>query len=172
MSEIPALDAYQTAKPDEPTFTLQGGDPLAAPLIRLWVCAARMQNGLGTALDVQELYAAAQDNKIESNSEARKLLVRATWAEREGWKFDEYRKGNLTEEQSPARTFDEFARLDIWDIRRRCAGLISNFIGELNEYRMQLIKHEFLIEDGELDNVIFGEIAGLQSIMARIEVKK
>ena len=26
----PALDAYVTAKPDEPTWTVQGGDPLGA----------------------------------------------------------------------------------------------------------------------------------------------
>jgi hypothetical protein len=42
---VAPLDAYATAKPDEPTFTLQGGDPLAGPLVRTWAFLARRRAG-------------------------------------------------------------------------------------------------------------------------------
>ena len=47
------LDGLLTAKPGEPIFTLQGGDPLAAPLVREWARQARERAHSGEVPDAK-----------------------------------------------------------------------------------------------------------------------
>jgi len=81
--EVPgAFDAFETAKPGEPIFTLQGGDPLAAPLVLQWAKAARLKG-----LELRESTNPVEQDKGEV------LLLKATEAEQISWDMDRYRKG-------------------------------------------------------------------------------
>jgi hypothetical protein len=129
---VAPLDAYATAKPDEPTFTLQGGDPLAGPLVRAWAFLARRracvirfeQESFG------ELIEAAIGNSAEHDEQERDgLLVRATAAEQVSWEMDAYRKGNHHKDQ-PAEAVDthlnELQRIDLHDMKVRIAQELSD----------------------------------------------
>jgi len=167
------LDAYETAKPDEPIFTLQGGDPLAAPLVRLWAELARARTGLRPHLLVTMndcRRTGSEASVAHDPKEVNRLLIRATEAEQISWLMDEYLAGGIVIAQDAEKHFDEFEKLDIYDIRRRCASAISNFFSELNDYREELVKHEFL--DAELNNSIEGIILALRSIEAKIGISK
>lgn len=176
MNEIPApLDAYETAKTGEPTFTLQGGDPLAAHLVRLWAILARLQAGAGISTNdnlLDRAKAAALANASESNRESKALLVRATQAEQVSWTMDEYQKGIVSEVKAPDKLHNEFERLDVYDIRRRMASVISEFFSNLEGHRQELLRHEFIIEGNELDNAISGSILALRSIKEQIEIRR
>lgn len=75
-----AYDAIETAKPDEPLFALQGGDPFAPASIHKWVEQAR---------------AAAT---LEPDNEKREALLRkATNAEAVAWAMVEYQRGELAQ---------------------------------------------------------------------------
>src|SRR5205085_1542980 len=95
------LDAYVTAKPDEPTFTLQGGDPLAEPLVQLWAHLARVRTGLLTG-DADWIYPALKaachpDSDLSGNErEVNNLLLRATAAEEVSWAMRDYCRGNTS----------------------------------------------------------------------------
>jgi hypothetical protein len=95
---VAPLDAYATAKPDEPVFTLQGGDPLAAPLVRLWAQLARLRTGLGKGLwppsftDAEN--AVLNHDVSHDEKESANLLLRATAAEEVSWAMDAYVNGN------------------------------------------------------------------------------
>lgn len=168
------LDAFESAKPNEPIWTVQGGDPLGAPLLRIWAVFARIQAGVITANCTngvfEQILRAANNNPPANEREEEALLVRATATEEISWSFDRYLKHGAVSkgEEKEDRTFDEFARLDIYDIRRRTASRISNFFSELHDYREQLKKHNWL--DEELDNQIEGTICALKSIEAKIKI--
>ena len=91
------FDGMENAKPGEPVFTLQGGDPLAAPLVQLWADAARKRAGVGAgnstvlAGDLTKLIRAACEQVGDHKRE--ELLLRATEAEAISWEMDAYRKG-------------------------------------------------------------------------------
>lgn len=69
-------DGLENAKPGEPIFTLQGGDPFAPATILFWANLAREA---GRAADNSE--------------DALKLLRKAGSAEEAAWAFAEYQKG-------------------------------------------------------------------------------
>lgn len=137
--EIPApLDAYETAKPDEPTWTVQGGDPLGAPLLRVWAIFARIQAGVipdqGTEAVYAQLLKAANNNPPENDREKHGLLLRATQTEEVSWSMDDYRAGRTAAEgsKSPAEnSLDEKARLDLHDFRVRSAQKLNDMVYEL-----------------------------------------
>jgi hypothetical protein len=144
---VAPLDAYATAKPDEPTFTLQGGDPLAGPLVRLWASAARVRAGLaGNVLEAASaLLKTARSHAVEADDrEHDSLLVRATAAEQVSWDMDAYLKGNHRVEDKPAEGTDthlnELQRIDLHDLKVRIAQKLSSFRCELEELREALEK--------------------------------
>lgn len=156
---IAPLDAYATAKPDEPTFTLQGGDPLAAPLVRLWATAARFRAGIGTPatmLDPSKLLIAAQQHSVVHNErECENLKVRATAAEEVSWAMDAYANGEQCVDV-PSEAADthlsELQRIDLHDLRVRAVGRINSMVAELNELRPALVKAGFEDYLGDLLN--------------------
>lgn len=172
---IPApLDAYETAKPNEPIFTLQGGDPLSAPLIRLWALLARVRTEVVRG-DSDWIYppleAALRASTAHDPRESNNLLLRASQAEQVSWEMDSYRKGEGSAElQAERKTIDEFERLDIYDIRRRCASAISTFVSDLTTYKKALVEREFMSE--ELADLIDGGITVVKSIGTEIEIKR
>lgn len=168
------LDAYFTAKPNEPTWTVQGGDPLGGPLLRLWAHFARIQAnaypGRGLEGIFEQILKAANHNMPDKPSDREELLVRATETEYVSWNMDEYLKGYSSEEIRSWKTANVFDKLDVFDVRRRAASLISNFFSELNDYREQLAKLGSLSE--ELDNKLQGTILALRSIQKEISGEK
>ncbi|WOF43804.1 hypothetical protein KNJ79_02235 [Sphingopyxis indica] len=71
-----AYDGLENAKPGEPIFTLQGGDPFAPPTILHWA-------GLARAAGLQSA----------DKAEAARLLRKAASAEEAAWAFVDYQKG-------------------------------------------------------------------------------
>lgn len=69
-------DAIETAKPDEPLFAIQGGDPLGPKTVLFWASEARKAAG-----------------EIENDKERERLLRKATMAEDVAWAMQEYQRG-------------------------------------------------------------------------------
>lgn len=69
-------DAIETAKPDEPIFTVQGGDPIGASTVCYWADQARKLAG-----------------KTDDPKEKERLLHKAKMAEQVAWAMDDYRNG-------------------------------------------------------------------------------
>ncbi|HLC07973.1 MAG TPA: hypothetical protein VJK06_01665, partial [Methyloceanibacter sp.] len=93
-------DAIASAKPGEPLFGLQGGDPFAPNAIERWARLARQ-----AAL------------KMSDGEDRDKLLKKATAAELVAWKFREYyattARGEAYEEDAPPAP--TFASEDVTD---------------------------------------------------------
>jgi hypothetical protein len=70
-------DAFETLKPNEPFFLLQGGDALTPPTIMHWAELARQ--------------AARKETKPER---AKALLLKAGHAELVAWAMEEYQRGD------------------------------------------------------------------------------
>jgi hypothetical protein len=139
--EAAPLDAYVTAAPDEPVWTVQGGDPLGGPLLRIWAVFARLQAGIITPGAVDGLFAEilgrANNSPPENDRERDGLLLRATATEEISWDMDAYRSG-ATDAAEPQKvggenSLDEKARLDLHDRRVRVAQRLSNFAAEARE---------------------------------------
>jgi hypothetical protein len=154
------LDGYLTAKPNEPIFVLQGGDPLAPPLVQQWITTAR-------ALALQ----------LESESQRNALLIRATAAEEVLWAMQNYLRGHTSTGEVEPKTplensVDEKARLDVYDVRRRCASRIYDLRGAITEYRKELLSKHFISAGDELDNSIEGLLCSAKSIADRINIRR
>jgi hypothetical protein len=143
---VAPLDAYATAKPDEPVWTAQGGDPLAPPLLRLWALMARVRAGepfAGSLVqwaegvkEVAEHHSVADDER-----EAANLLVRATATEEISWAMDEYARGHHSVDQ-PTEAQDthlsELQRIDLHELKIKVAQKLSAYHSEMSELRTAL----------------------------------
>lgn len=69
-------DAIETAKPGEPLFPIQGGDPFGPPTVQFWVDLCR-KAGM----------------REEDPKKAEALLRKASDAERIGWLMQDYQRG-------------------------------------------------------------------------------
>jgi hypothetical protein len=171
MTDPAPLDAYATAKPNEPTFTLQGGDPVAAELVRLWALLARFraQAITGQAEWIDPVLLAAS-RAIITDREADELLLRATQAEEVSWEMDSYRADQATEEREEVKPIDDFAKLDIYDIRQRLSSFLSNFVGTVTEYKNELVKREWM--DEELSDLVNGVVLIVNSLHKEVKVDR
>ncbi len=119
------FDCFASAKPNEPIFTLQGGDPLAAPLVLAWARDARTM-GLGLS---------TRDNAVE-RSKGNALLLRATEAESVAWAMQDYYAGRTEEEleeEAKAEVLPEVeTREQVNEHRERLAAsrAVSNSVAE------------------------------------------
>lgn len=170
------LDAFESAKADEPIWTVQGGDPLGAPLLRIWTIFARIRAGVipdqGTEIIYAEILKAAQNNQAETEKDSDGFKARATETEIISWSMDQYFKGLVYEETEEKKQAVEFDRLDLYDIRRRCASFMSGFFSELNDYRLELMARGYLAENDYIDHQIRRVIEDLRYIHSTIEVKR
>lgn len=134
---VSPLDAYATAKPDEPTWTVQGGDPLGGPLLRVWAVFARVQAGVivpGAVDNVfEQLLKGANNNVPDTDRGKDELLIRATQTEQVSWDMDAYLKGNLNREEEEEKLEQTLAELDLHDARVRAAQALSNYAGGITE---------------------------------------
>jgi hypothetical protein len=167
------LDAYETAKPDEPIFTLQGGDPLAAPLVRIWAYLARVRAGMrGDASMIAAPLHVAQVTSVEHDEEKRnELLVRASQAEEVSWHMDGYRRGEITHEAEIASVSD-LAKLDIYDIRRRMASAVSNYRCSIVEFREELKSRGFIQDHDKIDDAVNASNICLIALHEFVEIRR
>lgn len=83
-------DAHETAKPYEPTFTVQGGDPLGPPTVMFWADSARN---------------AARRETDEAK--ALKLFAKAKTAEEVAWAMQSYQRGDTEQVERRALYNDD-----------------------------------------------------------------
>nr|WP_047169709.1 NaeI family type II restriction endonuclease [Sphingomonas sp. Y57] len=127
-------DAFETAKPGEPIFTLQGGDPLAPPTILHWADLAR-----GVA---------RQETKQER---ADALFKKAANAELVAWAMAEYQRGDDYEAQQQARAADEAAMtVEANVVLARGVDRLHNAIAEALELADNPAMDRFVKERGRL----------------------
>jgi hypothetical protein len=162
------LDAYISAAPDEPTFTLQGGDPLAAPLVVLWARLARARCGLGFEPEatMHWLDKVFRDTQVFKSNEREDLLRRATEAEMVCWAMTAYMKGHKAETRESAEIKPVEARLDLHDYKIYCANRISNAFSEMNDMMSQL---DMLDPDNPVIESIRNEIVSLRTLFNEVE---
>jgi hypothetical protein len=172
----PPLDAYETLKPDEPGWTVQGGDPLGGPLLRIWAAFTRLRAGVITPGAVntvfEEIRAAANRHPPENERERDGLLIRATRTEEVSWNMDVYLKGEAKFEEQLHEADDEpdaLARIDLHDYRVRAVSKINNAVAELVEIDEELAKRDF---DAGGMPIIDGIIAELKALSDAIEPRR
>lgn len=157
--EAEEYDAYETAKPGEPTFTIQGGDYIAPHAVQFWADFARAQ---GRAILVGTKVVRAEATftygktprsykpTTRDEREADKLLRKATSAEMESWRMQAYQRGH--EEQEGARANyqtdepDSAAELDVRRERIKAAGQLNNAISSANEAADKLAEMQVIPE--------------------------
>ena len=174
----PPLDAYVTAKPDEPTWSVQGGDPLGGPLLRIWAAFARIQAGVIKPGVVDGIFAellnAANKNPPENDRERTGLLIRATQTEEVSWTMDEYRAGRTGADIDPnvplENSLDEKARLDLHDRRVHAAQTVNNMVAELNDISQAMTQFDF---GDPLDHILLREtVENLKTLSGWLEPRR
>lgn len=123
-----SYDAIETAKPGEPLFPIQGGDPFGPPTVLFWARQAR------------EAGMAEPDEK-----KAEHLLRKATDAEQVAWRMQAYQRGEAAAEGRRATYNDSVAEeLDAArterEARIRGSGRLHNFLAGAKEVADTLAK--------------------------------
>jgi hypothetical protein len=131
---IGAYDAIETAKPGEPLFPIQGGDPLGPPTVQFWADMARK----AAMKEVDEEKAAA-------------LLKKATSAETVAWTMLAYQRGELKVDGARARYNDDDHAVEKVSERRKlieAAAQIRNAVANINDVAELLasLKHLPMVE--------------------------
>lgn len=119
------FDALVTAKPGEPIFVVQGGDPFGPPTVLHWARLAR-EAGL------------AETNR----KRAKRLLRKATNAEEVAWAMQAYQRGETVApaEEAPTYYSGNTATADAEAARERHAMLVKgcdklhNSVAESNDF--------------------------------------
>lgn len=146
-------DAFETAKPGEPIFTLQGGDPLAPGTVMFWAEGARK--------------AAFAEEKP---ARARLLLTKATNAEFVAWAMTDYQRGaDFIAGQEELRLYESADPTDRNVILARGCDRLHNCLAEANDFAQQLHDlDEFAAERGKIREAV--EL--LRSAAKRIEPRR
>ncbi len=167
------LDAYETAKSSEPIWTVQGGDPLGAPLLRIWAHFARIQAGVITSgtLDAwfEQILRAANTHPPKNDAERDEFLTRATATEEISWAMDAYLRGDKQEVKTEKRV-TAMQRIDLFDARRRCVQRIHNAIAELEQFKGELETFGFMWE--ELGYAFFSVEEDMKGLARAVEVRR
>lgn len=123
-------DAIETAKPDEPLFPIQGGDPHGPPTVLHW---AELARGEGRQL--------ISDHPEGSKEHTRglKLLDKATNAEQVAWAMQSYQRGDK-EPTGGRASYNDLPPIEIDEseghdravraARIKAAGLLHNLVGQ------------------------------------------
>lgn len=145
------LDGYIRAEPNEPVFTLQGGDPFAHDAVRGYIATRRN--------------AAMQ---IENEKKRADELERCTAAEEVLWAMENYYKGLPNEDDTAFEGSSSIAALiDLHDYRIHCARKLANAFSEMNDMIEGLRRMGF--EDTGTLNAIHNEIVGLRLLFNELE---
>lgn len=120
-----SYDAIETAKPGEPLFPIQGGDPFGPPTVLHWVNLARREG-----LRLQD----SEQEKERKRGE--RLLEKATAAEQVAWAMQAYQKGHVQELERERQDEDAHSA-DTLDARHarttliRSSGRLHNYLSEV-----------------------------------------
>jgi hypothetical protein len=150
--EPSALDAYRTAEPDEPVFTLQGGDVLAHETLKFYI-----ENRRRAAVDLP--HSRHRENELKRCTEAEEVL----WAMKSYFKGERQTLHNVETESRLA----EAEALDLHTYRVYCAGRLSNAFSEMNEMVGKLRTLGW--DDGSVLNSLHNEIVALRALFNEIE---
>lgn len=159
------FDGMEAAKLGEPVFTLQGGDPLGARLVRLWALGARIRCGLvkvenwtGDAVFGEFLDAAIASPVEPQKKEA--LQLKATEAEGVSWDMDVYRRNEKPPEKKEDRysgwqeTEKTRAQLDEHRERVEIGRELNDATGTINDQAERLRKYGLESEARELLRIV------------------
>lgn len=122
-------DAIETAKPGEPLFPLQGGDPFAPECVLLWAQRAREA---ADRLSAEAEITTAKRAVEKLTAEADKLRRKATAAEEVAWAMQEYQRGDVAPPVPDVDDGDEVQRSEIAALSAIC-DRIYNSEAELTE---------------------------------------
>jgi hypothetical protein len=145
------FDGMERAKPGEPVFTLQGGDPLGAPLVMLWAALARCRATGASPIEAVGATVQAVTREPREDRQAA-LLLRAREAEGVAWQMDDYRKGHVDEKPTPvarpsyAGNATDPAELEAkarFDAHQNAARRFDNAVAEINEAAEALAGYGF-----------------------------
>lgn len=125
-------DAFETAKPGEPIFVLQGGDPLGPLCVIVWAWKARK---LAREMDEQG-----------HAEEADRLRKKANSAEQVAWEMRDYQRGESAVPGERATYVEQHAPASAQgttrtEIRRQLIGgvhVLNNALGTSNDFRERL----------------------------------
>lgn len=134
-------DAHETAKPNEPTFTVQGGDPAGPWTVQFWADLARatarsLLDGTTIRRPRYEFVTTEASDDFEP-SEADKVaadvwLRKATAAEQVGWTMKAYQRGEADAPETKTEVSAEAADAATVESRAaliKQAGRLHNAIG-------------------------------------------
>lgn len=131
------FDALETAKPDEPIFVIQGGDPLGPPTVQCWADLARKEARRimdGERADFQPENDRDEYQLTEADErDADRLLRKATNAEQVSWAMKAYQRGD-TQPSGGRATYNDLPEVMTVDAADRAAqrkALIA-YAGQLN----------------------------------------
>jgi len=135
--EVSAFDAYETAKPNEPTFTLQGGDEPAPNFVLLYAKFLRFRAGVLTPEMLVEDFrdAGVQLRGIETAEDEvdrDTFLLKAVSAEEVAWAMQAYQRDWPAHDVFAGRTSGEY-RQDVFDARKDLSDWCSKADSELAE---------------------------------------
>jgi hypothetical protein len=155
----PITDAWLTADPNEPTWTVQGGDPVGPSLLQLWAQLARIRASEPTCRLAEEVVTdsirVAMDNRAETKAERIELLKRATRTEEISWDMKEFQKGDSGAtgvKTSAGISVTENDMLDLWDAQTRACVTLSQMRGELRS-AVELLKGKSYSDDAAFANL-------------------
>lgn len=144
-------DAIESAKPGEPLFPLQGGDPFSIACVLLWAEQAR-----------------AAGLKEPDAEKANNLLTKARQAEFVAWAFKDYQAGRV-EDEGPQKSY---ATEDVTDrivILSRAADRLNNALAEAYDVAAAI---ENLGEFPEQVATISSAVRILKRASAKIEPRR
>lgn len=127
------FDAFETAKPGEPIFTIQGGDPFGPPTVQFWADLARdtarkLRSGPDATEEMPE-YEPSEADKVK----AEKLLRKATSAEQVSWAMIAYQRGHTeTPPETRARYNEDQPLPEDGNDRSAQRKLLIAGVGQLN----------------------------------------
>jgi hypothetical protein len=153
-------DAIETAKPDEPLFAIQGGDPLGPKTVQFWADEAR------------KLARETDDEK-----ERDRLLRKASMAEEVVWAMKDYQAGveavpgvrSNYADDGPTLPGDPTDRIKTRAALIAGVGRLNNAIGIAKEVEETLAKIE---QHPEAQAVILNGIDELKDAAALIEPRR
>lgn len=153
-------DAIETAKPGEPLFAIQGGDPLGPKTVLFWAGEARKLAG-----------------ETENEKDRERLLRKATMAEEVAWAMQEYQRGVAPPEEVRANYADEGLslpgdpsdRVKIRSALIAAVGRLNNAVGIAKEVEEALAAME---QHPEAQAVILNGVDELKDAAALIEPRR
>lgn len=147
------FDGLETAKPGEPIFVVQGGDPLAPPTVQFWAdrardCAREIMAGKHAGFEPgpgREQYEPTEAD----HREAERLLRKATNAEEVSWAMAAYQRNEVeptgnrakyNEDAGPDLTAEALARESTRKALVTMAGQLHNSLAIAEGVRESLVK--------------------------------